>query len=160
MKLKVFLYTCLFSLLVFIRDCGLQGVEASPVSEQVDNLRIEYPKQTSFVQVGSPSAEKLSNTEKEFGEVHITGEIYESEDDVNITLSVVHLNGSLLYSLYSMTTWHRQSGEVSFLSGSVGSDRWSMEWEIPRLATASIEIHVVVYTEVSRNICLLNTLKQ
>jgi hypothetical protein len=159
MEVKALLSTSLFiSLLVFNPDCGLRGVDASPVSKniakQLDSLRAEYPAQTAVVRISPPSAEKFSNTETEFGEVRITGEIYESEDPISVTMSVVHLNGSKLYSLYSMTTWHSGKGEVSFVSGGVGYDRWSIRWEIPRLVSATIEIKVVVYTEVSQNIHL------
>jgi hypothetical protein len=154
MAVKSFLcVSLLFSLLVFDPDCGLQGVKASPASKifekQLDRLRSEYSEKTSVVQTRFTGTEKFVPVEVEFGEILISGEIYQQDDPFNVTLSVIHHDGWLVYSLSSVTTWFGGRGEVSFIDGGIGYNHWAIKWEFPRLVSANIEITVVIYREVS-----------
>jgi hypothetical protein len=156
MAVKTFLCVfLLFSLLVFDPLCGLQGVKASPTrrifEKQLNSLRSEYSEKTSVVHARFSGAEKSVPAEAEFGELLITGEIYQADEPFNITLSVTHLDGWLVYSLSSVTTWFGGKGEVSFFDGGIGYDHWAIKWEFPRLVSATFEIEVVLYRAVSEN---------
>jgi hypothetical protein len=134
----------LLFLLVCKPHCGLQGVEASPVSSLIS----EYPDQTSVLRSSA-----AGDAETELGEVIITGEIGESEDPGTIT-SDSRMKGGLVYNLYSMTIWHRGEGNVTLVYGGVGYDGWTITWEVPRMTTASVEIRAVVGSQVSRHVRL------
>jgi hypothetical protein len=141
----------LFSLLVFHPLCGLQGVNASP-TRQLNSLRSEYSEKTSLIQTrvsgaGKPLPAPLAKVE--YGELLITVEIYESDNPINATLSVTHLDGWLVYSLSSVTTWFGGKGKVFFNDGGVGYDHWAIRWELPGLVSATTEIKVGIYREVS-----------
>ncbi|XP_023711783.1 uncharacterized protein LOC111866771 [Cryptotermes secundus] len=153
MVAKTFLcVSLLFSLLAFDPLCGLQGVKASPTrnvfEKQLNSLKGEYSEKTSVVQTGSG---KSVPAEAEFGELVISGEIYEDTRAHNYTLSVTHLGGWLVYSLSSVTRWFGGRGEVSIVDGGSGYDHWAIKWELPPLVSANYEIKVVTYRETPGN---------
>jgi hypothetical protein len=153
MVAKTFLCVSLvFLLLVFNPDCGLQGVKASPASKifekHLDSFKSENSEKTSVVGSRFSGAAKF---EAEYGELLVTGEIYEQDDPHYVTWSVTHLDGWLVYSLTSTTTWFGGQGKVTFIDGGAGYDHWAIKWDVPRLVSAHIEITVVLYREVSKN---------
>jgi hypothetical protein len=117
MAVKIFLSVSLvFWLLILYSDCGLQGVEASPVGKtsenRLDEIRNLYPKKTSVISKALSGTHEADQLRAESYELPFAGQVVTQGFAINITLIVPLAGGCVIADLYGNVTWYGGQGDV------------------------------------------------
>jgi hypothetical protein len=117
MAVKIFLSVSLvFWLLILYSDCGLQGVEASPVGKisenRLDEIRNLYPKKTSVISKAPSGTHEADQLRAESYELPFAGQVVTQGFPINVTLNVPLPDGCVIADLYGNVTWYGGQGTV------------------------------------------------
>jgi hypothetical protein len=160
MAVKMLLSVSLLSwLLLFCSDCGLQGVEASSLSEtfanRLDDLRSLYPKKTSIINETLFQEQKVDpRAIIEVIEIPYGGADFPDRPGAIIDLSATYSGGWAVGSVYANIDWLGTLGNI-LLSGGPGQVFWEITIELPDgLIALGYDIVVTLFRVVSKHFFL------
>jgi hypothetical protein len=159
MAVKIFLSVSLvFWLLIFYSDCGLRGVEASPVGKTLENrldeIRNLYPKKTSVINKALTDYHKTNLLAVDFAELLYNGLVVTANVEANVTLGAIYPGGWVIEDIYGEVIWYGVAGDL-LLKGERGDDGWLATFVVTEEVIAFEYIIGVIISRVVSNIYLL-----
>jgi hypothetical protein len=161
MAVKILLSVSLLSwLLLFCSDCGLQGVEASPLSEtfpiRLDDLKGFSPKKISVINETLSTNHKAGQRALEIAELYYEGIAVTSYVPANSTLLVIYIDGWIVEAIRGTISWLENPGDF-WLIGGPGLDYWGITFETSEEVLGyTYELVAVVSRLVSKAFLLLH----
>ncbi|XP_021936206.1 uncharacterized protein LOC110837893 [Zootermopsis nevadensis] len=142
-----------FCLLAFCSDCHPQGAQAFPSSKTLAKNRVNVIESRLSEKKSSTVEDRLSGVPKENLQLlQYKGELPLLSANNSNTLSISYPDDWIIDSIFGITIWENDYGDVYISDGGAGENSWAVTWILkPQIAVVyDFNVYVVVKPEYNK----------